>query len=282
MADTGYSSFNTTVDKTNRVLNEIEQACGWTKAQRNRSYAALRAVLHAVRDRLTVDASAQFAAQLPMLIRGMYYDGWNPSAVPVKTDKEEFLARVRREYPFELDGDVEELVHAVLDTLETPRHPGRVGPHPDEHGPQARVGARLTRRAPCPAGGRVRHGVPGGVPGGVLGRVVGARPPPPRPDPPAATADAATASRGPADASTALVRRCAHPLRRGTAPHRCASTTRANPRQALKISATAVPMPAPVSASARPSGRPEAGGQIAAVRLAGPRWPSGGNSTRLW
>ncbi|MFO7249920.1 MAG: DUF2267 domain-containing protein [Actinomycetes bacterium] len=124
MADTGYSSFNTTVDKTNRVLNEIEHACGWTKAQRNRSYAALRAVLHAVRDRLTVDASAQFAAQLPMLIRGMYYDGWNPSAVPVKTDKEEFLARVRREYPFELDGDVEELVHAVLDTLKRHVTPG--------------------------------------------------------------------------------------------------------------------------------------------------------------
>jgi uncharacterized protein (DUF2267 family) len=119
MADTGYSSFNTTVDKTNRVLNEIERACGWTKAQRNRSYAALRAVLHAVRDRLTVDASAQFAAQLPMLIRGMYYDGWNPSSVPVKADKEEFLDRVRREYPFELDGevDVEGLVHAVMDTL---------------------------------------------------------------------------------------------------------------------------------------------------------------------
>jgi len=118
MADTGYSSFNTTVDKTNRVLNEIEQACGWTKDQRNRSYAALRAVLHAVRDRLTVDASAQLAAQLPLLIRGIYYDGWNPSSVPVKADKEEFLQRIRREFPFPInDEDVEKITHVVLSTL---------------------------------------------------------------------------------------------------------------------------------------------------------------------
>jgi uncharacterized protein (DUF2267 family) len=118
MADTGYSSFNTTVDKTNRILNEIEEACGWSKEQRNRSYAALRAVLHAVRDRLTVDASAQFAAQLPMLIRGIYYDGWNPSSVPVKADKEAFLQRVRREFPFEADDDdIEDITHEVLSTL---------------------------------------------------------------------------------------------------------------------------------------------------------------------
>lgn len=117
MADTGYSSFNTTVDKTNRILNEIEEACGWTKDQRNRSYAALRAVLHAVRDRLTVDASAQFAAQLPMLIRGIYYDGWNPSSVPFKADKEEFFDRVKREYPFEPDDDLKEITQAVLSVL---------------------------------------------------------------------------------------------------------------------------------------------------------------------
>lgn len=117
MADTGYSSFNTTVDKTNRVLNQIEEKCGWTKDQRNRSYAAVRAVLHAIRDRLTVDECAQFAAQLPLLLRGVFYDGWNPSSVPIKADKEAFFDRVLREFPFELDCDVEELTHTVVETL---------------------------------------------------------------------------------------------------------------------------------------------------------------------
>ena len=35
------------------------------------AYRVLRAWLHALRDRLTVEASAHFAAQLPELIRGV-------------------------------------------------------------------------------------------------------------------------------------------------------------------------------------------------------------------
>ena len=48
------------------------------------AYRVLRAWLHTLRDRLTVEASAHFAAQLPDLIRGIFYAGWNPSAVPEK------------------------------------------------------------------------------------------------------------------------------------------------------------------------------------------------------
>jgi uncharacterized protein (DUF2267 family) len=114
MVDTGYRSFDTTVDKTNHMLKEIEQAYGWPKERRNQSYAALRAVLHALRDRLTVDESAQLAAQLPMLIRGIYFDGWDPSRVPAKMGREEFLGRVRREFPYDIRGDLAELVRTVL------------------------------------------------------------------------------------------------------------------------------------------------------------------------
>ncbi len=117
MAETGYSSFNTTVDKTNRVLKDIEHAYDWPKERRNQSYAALRAVLHALRDRLTVEEAAQLAAELPMLIRGAYYESWNPSKVPVKMNREEFLARVRREFPFEVKGGVEPLVQTVFQSL---------------------------------------------------------------------------------------------------------------------------------------------------------------------
>jgi uncharacterized protein (DUF2267 family) len=117
MAETGYSTFSTTVDKTNRVLKEIEQAYHWPKERRNQSYAALRAVLHALRDRLTVEETAEFAAQLPMLIRGIYYHDWDPSRVPVKMKRDEFFARVRREFPFEVPGGDEQLVQTVLQSL---------------------------------------------------------------------------------------------------------------------------------------------------------------------
>ncbi|MFJ5209048.1 DUF2267 domain-containing protein [Streptomyces nigra] len=50
------------VDKANRLLKDIE-AFGWPKERRKQSYAALRAVLHPLRDRLPVETAVQFGAQ---------------------------------------------------------------------------------------------------------------------------------------------------------------------------------------------------------------------------
>ncbi len=64
----------------------------------------MRAYLHALRDRLTVDEAAQLAAQLPDLIRGIYYEGWNPSSTPVKYHGfADFLERIAADA--ELDGE---------------------------------------------------------------------------------------------------------------------------------------------------------------------------------
>jgi uncharacterized protein (DUF2267 family) len=117
MGDRGFTSFRTTEDKTNRLLHEIEEAYGWPKERRNQSYAALRAVLHALRDRLSVEEAAQLGAQLPMLVRGIYYAGWDPSKVPMKLNREEFLRRIRDEFPYEIEGDVEQLERKVLRAL---------------------------------------------------------------------------------------------------------------------------------------------------------------------
>ena len=117
MSESGFSSFKTTEAKTNRVLREIEEAYGWPKERRNQSYAALRAVLHALRDRLPVDEASQLGAQLPMLVRGIYYSGWDPSKVPVKMSRDEFMQRIRDNFPYEIDGDIEQLVHTVLQAL---------------------------------------------------------------------------------------------------------------------------------------------------------------------
>ena len=47
------------------------------------AYRVLRAILHVLRDRLTIDVAAKLAAQLPTLIRGIYYEGWDPSRTPM-------------------------------------------------------------------------------------------------------------------------------------------------------------------------------------------------------
>jgi uncharacterized protein (DUF2267 family) len=61
------------------------------------AYRVLRAWLHALRDRLTVEGAVAFAAQLPELLRGVYYDGWQPHRAPAKYGPEEYVARFARE-----------------------------------------------------------------------------------------------------------------------------------------------------------------------------------------
>lgn len=79
----------------NAWLQELSGELGWDDL--DASLLALRAVLHALRDRLTPNEAVQLAAQLPLLLKGVYFDGWRPSATPVKTrNREEFLAQVRR------------------------------------------------------------------------------------------------------------------------------------------------------------------------------------------
>jgi uncharacterized protein (DUF2267 family) len=112
-----YSAFETSLDKTNLILKDIEQVYGWPKERRNQSYAAMRTVLHLIRDRLPVSEAAQFASNLPVLVRGVYYDGWNPDAVPIKLKRDDFLFEVRQSFRYDIDGGIENLVRTVLDAL---------------------------------------------------------------------------------------------------------------------------------------------------------------------
>ncbi|MFG3558463.1 DUF2267 domain-containing protein [Micromonospora sp. NPDC047557] len=117
MAEAMISAFESSLDKTNLILKDIETAYGWPKEQRNQSYAALRTVLHLLRDRLPVNESVEFAQQLPVLVRGIYFDGWNPSDVPIKLNRDDFLYEVRQGFPYDVEGGAERVTQVVLDTL---------------------------------------------------------------------------------------------------------------------------------------------------------------------
>jgi uncharacterized protein (DUF2267 family) len=118
MSITSISVFDSSVHLTNAWLKELCEDLDWGE-ERGRAYDALRAVLHALRDRLSVEEAADLAAQLPMVVRGFYYEGWRPSGKPLRErKKEEFLAHVAREFPPPPFDDTEEIVRAVFRLLE--------------------------------------------------------------------------------------------------------------------------------------------------------------------
>jgi uncharacterized protein (DUF2267 family) len=116
MSVTGLDTFDTTVHKTNVWLKDLMQELG--SDDRHQAYSALRSTLHALRDRLTVEEVAQLGAQLPMLVRGFYYEGWDPTCKPVRErHKDEFLARIRGELRNNDPTDTEQLARAVFSVL---------------------------------------------------------------------------------------------------------------------------------------------------------------------
>ena len=122
MSATGSAAFDAWTDPTNVWRRELSDLLGGGGHDRQQSYHALRAVLHALRDRLEVqeaaDLAAQLPTQLPMLVRGFYYEGWHPSGKPLRErEREQFLSHVEAAFPKEAAVDAAELARAVFTLL---------------------------------------------------------------------------------------------------------------------------------------------------------------------
>jgi uncharacterized protein (DUF2267 family) len=116
MHQTGLAAFDSTVQTTNAWLRELMAEMG--TQDRHRAYHALRAVLHALRDRLPIEEVAALGAQLPMLVRGFYYDGWRPAGKPVKEHKKgAFVTHIAEAFRDSPDVDPEEVTRAVFRVL---------------------------------------------------------------------------------------------------------------------------------------------------------------------
>lgn len=104
-------------------LATIERHLG-TK-DRHFAYRVLRVWLHLVRDRLTVESAAHFAAQLPEFLRGVYYDGWTPSKVPTRYKAAQFTTLFAEAAAIR-QTDVPAAVSAVSAALNTLCSPGQL------------------------------------------------------------------------------------------------------------------------------------------------------------
>lgn len=105
MATTGLSVFDTTVQKSMKIIDDVSMKANIY--DRHKAFQVLRATLHTLRDRLPVNEATHLAAQLPVLLTGFYYENWKPSSVPVKDrTKDEFLGHIR-DYMQDVDPQID-------------------------------------------------------------------------------------------------------------------------------------------------------------------------------
>jgi uncharacterized protein (DUF2267 family) len=115
MSATGLDVFDKTLQTTNIWLNDIMEAIG---PDRQVAWKVLSTVLHKIRDRVPVALAAHLGAELPLLIRGVYYDQFEPAKQPTACRNfEEFTAEVAEWLTDTRPVNVREAIHAVFRTL---------------------------------------------------------------------------------------------------------------------------------------------------------------------
>jgi uncharacterized protein (DUF2267 family) len=86
-------SVERTVHKTNEWLKDLAGELGID--DRDEAWRILRGYLQVLRERLTLEEAAQLGAELTPLIRGIFYEGFDPTHQPEKIrDAEIFVARL--------------------------------------------------------------------------------------------------------------------------------------------------------------------------------------------
>jgi uncharacterized protein (DUF2267 family) len=92
MSATGLDVFDRTLQTTHIWLDELMETVG---PDRQVAWHALGAVLRVIRDRVPAELAANLGSQLPILVRGLYYDQWRGVREPKKLrDLDEFLHAV--------------------------------------------------------------------------------------------------------------------------------------------------------------------------------------------
>lgn len=110
---------NKNIQTVHEWLNDIQDYAGWERDQDTAALAILRATLHELRDHIQLDDLAHFSAQLPLIIRGLLFESWDPSNTLVaERHLEDFLERIADSLPDTYRYiDIENAVKAVISTL---------------------------------------------------------------------------------------------------------------------------------------------------------------------
>jgi uncharacterized protein (DUF2267 family) len=78
MTHTGLHQFDEALQTANVWLKDLMEVLAWTEPAQ--AHQALKVVMHEVRDRLPVPLAANFSSQMPLIVRGIFFEGWSPGS----------------------------------------------------------------------------------------------------------------------------------------------------------------------------------------------------------
>ncbi len=98
--------------KGHEIVHEVMKELGIE--DEHKAFRLLRAVLQTLRDRLPASEGKDFASQLPMVLKAVWCDGWDPTKVPDKSikHKKDFLERLMNHPGLRRPADIADLEEA--------------------------------------------------------------------------------------------------------------------------------------------------------------------------
>jgi len=116
MSATGLQSIDHSIQLTHEWINDVMMRLDWDN--KSRAYRLLRETLHALRDWLTVNEAAHLSAQMPIVLRGVFFEGWRPAETPVADrSKKDFIERIAKSFRTDPLDEPEDAVRAVFFVL---------------------------------------------------------------------------------------------------------------------------------------------------------------------
>jgi hypothetical protein len=112
-----YSPFRTFPEAAQEAGVWVRELADLLGCEQRAAYSVLRATLHAVRDSLSVDDNAKIGNSLPVIVRGIYYEGWNPMKIATQLEPEGLSKRLLGLMPSTVSADGQVLAK-ILKLLE--------------------------------------------------------------------------------------------------------------------------------------------------------------------
>lgn len=117
MSAQGLEVIDHTVQLTHEWINELRERLDWSSSRD--ALRLLRITLTQLRDHLSHEEVAQFSAQLPLLLRGMFFEGWMPHRTPVRDrNVAHFIAAIEEQMSGVIDWRGPQDIGAVFRTLD--------------------------------------------------------------------------------------------------------------------------------------------------------------------